>query len=268
MKLGGSLKRTRKGRGRAKGGKGSAGGGRGWGRVLVMAAGLALAGWALGWLVATQLVFPAPPPPGDLYEVPDVRGLGLTRASERLAGSSLALGAVDSLQHPSVAAGEVLGQAPFPGQLATPGSEVRVTISTGPQTRAVPDVLRLNAERARIVLESSGFVVTVDSVQSDLPRGRVARVAPSVDTVLALPAEVSLSVSTGPPIVIMPLVVGMQREEAEAALEELGLVVSEVEEVFRFGRDRGIVVEQQPAADSELERGAAVRLAVGRSGGL
>lgn len=267
MKLGGSLKRTRKG-GRRGTGKGSRSGGRGWGRVVLAALGLALGGWALGYLVATQLVFPAPPPPGDLHEVPDVRGLGLTRASERLEGATLALGPVDSLQHPSVAAGEVLGQSPLPGQLATPGAEVRVTVSTGPQTRAVPDVVRLNAERARIVLESTGFVVSVDSVESDVPRGRVVEVVPPVDTVLALPAEVALSVSTGPPVVIMPMVVGMEREEAVQALEELGLVVSEVEEVFRFGRDRGVVVEQEPSADTELERGAAVRLAVGRSGGL
>jgi beta-lactam-binding protein with PASTA domain len=46
----------------------------------------------------------------------------------------------------------------------------------------------------------------------------------------------------------------------------LGLVVREVEEVFRFGRDQGIVVEQEPAGGTELERGAAVRLAVGRRG--
>jgi hypothetical protein len=39
-----------------------------------------------------------------------------------------------------------------------------------------------------------------------------------------------------------------------------------VEEVFRFGRDQGIVVEQEPASDTELQRGTEVRLAVGRRG--
>ena len=41
---------------------------------------------------------------------------------------------------------------------------------------------------------------------------------------------------------------------------------SDIEEVFRFGRDQGIVVEQEPMADTGLQRGAAVRLKVGRQG--
>ncbi|MGB1778957.1 MAG: hypothetical protein ACPHQP_05340, partial [Longimicrobiales bacterium] len=61
--------------------------GSGWlnGRTLFV--GLALVvigGWFGGYALATQVFFPAPPPPGDLYEVPDVRGLGLASAEERL----------------------------------------------------------------------------------------------------------------------------------------------------------------------------------------
>jgi serine/threonine-protein kinase len=234
--------------------------------LLVALAGLAVAGWAVGYVISTRLVFPAPPPPGDLFEVPDLRGLGLASASERLAGVGLDLGPVDSLQHPSVAAGLVLGQSPIPGQLATPATPIRVTVSTGPQMRAVPDVVALDQERARVVLETSGFVVNLDTTESEEPRGRVIEVAPPPDSVVALPAQVRLLVSAGPPVVPMPLVLGLEQAEAEAMLDSLGLVVSDVEEVFRFGRDQGIVVEQEPAADTELQRGSPVRLKVGRRG--
>jgi beta-lactam-binding protein with PASTA domain len=37
-----------------------------------------------------------------------------------------------------------------------------------------------------------------------------------------------------------------------------------VEEVFRFGRDQGRVVAQDPPPGVELERGTPVRLVVGR----
>ena len=57
-------------------------------------------------------------------------------------------------------------------------------------------------------------------------------------------------------------------EEALVLLDSLGLVVSEIAEVFRFGRDQGVVVEQEPASEIELERGAEVRLKVGMSGGV
>lgn len=266
MKLGGSLERRR---GRRRPGPGGPGGGPGWHfepRLLAIVAGLVFGGWLVGYLVSTQILFPAPPPPGDLFEVPDLRGLGLASARERLAGVGLTLGPVDSLQHPSVAEGLVLGQSPLPGQVARPDSPVRVTLSAGPQRRAVPDVLHLDRDRARIVLETSGFVVTVDTSESESPRGRVIDVNPPPDSVVALPSRVRILVSTGPPVVQMPFVLGLEEDSAVALLDSLGLVVAPVEEVFRFGFDPGIVFEQEPPSDSTLSRGSIVHLKVGRRG--
>ena len=234
--------------------------------LLIGVVGLGAVGWLVGYVLATQVFFPAPPPPGDLFDVPDVRGLGVASASERLAGAGLELGVTDSLRHPTVAAGLVLGQSPLPGQVARPETPVRVTVSMGPQMRAVPDVLRLDEARARVVLETSGFVVSVVTTQAEEPRGSVIQVSPPPDRVVALPAQIRMVVSAGPPVVPMPLVLGLEQAEAESILDSLGLVVSDVEEVFRFGRDQGIVVEQEPAADIELQRGSSVRLKVGRRG--
>jgi serine/threonine-protein kinase len=116
------------------------------------------------------------------------------------------------------------------------------------------------------VLETSGFLVSVDTAESEIERGRVIEVFPPVDSVIPLPSEVRLLVSTGPPVIVMPFVLGLPEEEARMLLDSLGLVVEEVEEVFRFGRDQGIVVQQEPASDMELERGSGVRLQVGRRG--
>jgi serine/threonine-protein kinase len=228
---------------------------------------LVTAGWLVGYLVATRVLFPAPPPPRDLFEVPDLRGLTLATARERLAGAGLTLGSVDSLQHPSVGQDLILGQSPLPGQVARPDTPVRVTISLGPQRRPVPDVVGLHADEARIVLQTSGFLVSADSTESELPRGRVVQVSPPPDSVVPLPARARLLVSAGPPVVTMPLVLGLEEQEAITLLDSLGLVVSDVEEVFRFGRDQGIVVEQEPASDIQLQRGSSVRLKIGRRGG-
>jgi beta-lactam-binding protein with PASTA domain len=233
---------------------------------LIAGGALVVTGWLVGYLLATQVLFPAPPPPGDLFEVPDLRGLALATARERLVGARLTLGAVDSLQHPDVPQALILGQSPLPGQVARADSPVRVTVSLGPQRRAVPDVLRLDGDRARIVLETSGFMVSMDTMESELTRGRVVEVIPPPDSVVPLPARVTILVSAGPPVVTMPLVLGLEEAEAVGLLDSLGLVVEDVEEVFRFGRDQGIVVEQEPASDMELERGTTVRLKVGRRG--
>jgi serine/threonine-protein kinase len=105
--------------------------------------------------------------------------MGLESAAEVLDESGLALGAVDSLLHPTVPEEVILGQSPLPGQVARPGSPVRVTVSLGPQRLGVPDVTGLNEARARIVLETSGFLVRADTTESEEPRGRVVEVSPA-----------------------------------------------------------------------------------------
>ena len=273
MKLGGSLARRRrsrvyKSRGPIVVASYSQRGQRGYSRLWFSVLMLALVGWFGGYLITTQFIFPTPPPPGDLFEVPDIRGGGLATARERLMGAGLILGEIDSLLHPSVPEALIIGQSPLPGQVLRPESQVRVTVSLGPQLRSVPDVLGVTEDRAQVVLASSGFLVSKDTVEADLPRGNVLEVFPPPDTVIPLPAEILMIVSTGPALVAMPLVLGLDREEALILLDSLGLMVSEIEEVFRFGRDQGVVVEQEPASEMELERGTEVRLKVGMSGGV
>ena len=277
MKLGGSLRRSRGGAGARRGAKkggasrgGMSGGAASLGprlRLVGAALALGLVGWGLGYLVATRILYPAPPPPTNLVTVPDLKGQDVAEAAANLVGSGLALGAVDSLRHPTLARGLILGQSPLSGQMAVRGGEVRVTRSLGPQIRAVPDVRNVDASRAVVVLETVGLVVVVDSVDSGIPRGRVVSTSPVAGSVVGLPSEIRMAVSLGPALVAMPFLLGMEEAAAFAVLDSLGLVVGAVDEVARQGRDEGLVVDQQPAADTPVERGSAVRLAVGRRGG-
>ena len=262
MKLGSSLRRRR-------------GGGRKWGetvekdplRLAGLATAIAAVAFCIGYLLATRLLFPAPETPDDLIAVPELRGMERQAALERIREEGLVPGAVDSIRHPTTPAGRVLGQSPLPGQYAVPAGSVRVTVSRGPERRAVPDVYRLRSRHARTVLEATGFEVELDSVDHALPKGSVVTVEPEPGTEVAVPSEVKLTVSLGPPMVEMPLLLGLEETEAEAVLDSLGLVVSQKEERFRFGRDQGIVLEQDPPATTMVERGSAVRLVVGRRGG-
>jgi beta-lactam-binding protein with PASTA domain len=70
----------------------------------------------------------------------------------------------------------------------------------------------------------------------------------------------------GPPEFEMPLLLGLSEEQARSVLDSLGLILSEVETRFRFGRDQGLVVEQEPPASATIQEGASVRLVVGRRG--
>ena len=234
-------------------------------RLLVAGFVLAGIGFGLGWGVATRVLFPGPPPTGDLSMVPDLQGMELREARERLGGAGLSVGVIESLGHPTADSGVVVGQAPLPGQLALPSSPVRVSVSAGKEQRSVPDVSRLRSDRARTVLESAGFEVLVDSLQDDLPRGSIVSLDPPAGTDLAIPGEVRVTVSMGPPQVTMPLILGLDEAQARDTLQALGLVVSDVEEVFRFGADTGVVVDQIPPSETVLDRGSAVRFMIGRA---
>ncbi|MBW3535684.1 MAG: PASTA domain-containing protein [Gemmatimonadetes bacterium] len=268
--MGDSLRRRRGGSRKGASGPGKGGrrgGDGGWPKVLAWALGLGLGAFLVGYGLATLVLFPAPAPPEDLLDVPDLRGRQVSDAAEMLLDLGLVLGVVDSLRHPSVDSGRVVGQAPLPGQLARADASVRITVSLGAERRVVPDVARLRADRAVRLLGATGFVVSADSVQADEPRGSVLEIDPAPGTELPLPGEVQVIVSLGPPRVAMPDLLGMTESAAVDTLSSLGLALAAVDTVFRFGRDQGRVVEQAPPADSLLERGAAVRLSVGRRGG-
>ena len=276
MKLGSSLRRRRGGPPKKKGGslagKSTRAKTTGWRELLRprnvgLAVVVALGGLGLGYGFSTQILFPAPDALTGLVQVPDVAGLSLPAVEQALAEAGLDLGTVEQFRHPSADSGLVVGQAPLPGQLLLPGRPIRVAVSVGPDRHQVPSVSRLVGRQAVDLLRATGFDVVVDSTESDLPRGRVIDVDPSPGSALALPAEVRLRVSLGPPSIEMPILLGLSEVVARDSIAALGLAVGEVEEVFRFGRDQGRVVGQEPPGGTELERGSAVRLVVGRRGG-
>jgi len=200
-------------------------------------------------------------------EVPVLEGLALARVESALAEEGLELGAVEMFQHPAIDSGVVVGQGPMGGQLAARGGRVRVTVSLGPQRQAVPDVTRLLGARALRVLEATGFQVTVDSTDSELAAGAVVAVEPGAGTLLRVPAAVRVTLSRGPALVPMPYLLGIPQHEAIDSLTGLGFRMLAVDTVFRFGRDQGLVVEQDPPADSLFAPQSMVRLSVGRRGG-
>lgn len=227
-------------------------------RVLIFAG----AGLGTGYFVSTALVFPSPEPPPGLQGVPDLRGISVRQAFTLLADSGLLRGRVDSVRHPVAPAGSVIGQSPLPGRTALPGAEVRVTISLGPEIRSVPDVTRLRGVRAAAALEAGGFVVQVDTVQSDMPAGRVVAIHPTPGTEVTMPGQVQLAVSLGPPTFPMPELSGFGEYEARSLLSALGLVLEQVEKRYSIMNVHR-VFGQYPEPNTDVQAGTGVRLIVG-----
>lgn len=236
-----------------------------WGRSLLLALALFGVGLGGGYLYAAKGVFASEAAgPAELLPVPELIGLSIEAATRGLEDAGLAVGEVDSIRHPEAVAGTIVGQAPFRGQFALPGAAIDLSISLGPEVRPVPDVSRLRGDRALTVLETSGFQVTVDSVQSPVTAGQVLRTDPSPGTRLTLPAQVRMTVSLGPPLVEVPDLVGLTEGQARARLLEVGLELGEVELESRFGFGQGDVLRTFPEAGAMIPQGSPVRLVVRR----
>jgi len=276
VRLGGSMRRRRSPGARAGGAtkrkpasSRRSGGQGGRARLIILAAAVSIAGSGTGYLYATHVIFPASEDQiVDFFQVPDLLALPIDEAETFLLDRGLEVGAVESVHHPDIPEGRVLGQSPLPGQLAAAGREVELTVSLGPEQRVIPDVTRLRTDRALTVLQATGFLVTVDSIEANIPAGQVVATFPEAGATLSLPSEVRLAVSLGPPLLRMPYLAGLQEDRARALLDSLGFVVGEVETRFRFGFNQGEVLEHFPAADSLIPAGTEIRLVIGRRGFL
>jgi serine/threonine-protein kinase len=170
---------------------------------------------------------------------------------------------VEEVASELVAAGVVISQSPAAGRRVTATDAVRFTVSKGPEPRPVPLVVGISAEGAAWALGRSGFLIggVREQDDSDRPAGSVITTEPAPGTVSPRDTPVVLVVSSGPPPVELPQLVGVSSEEAERRLAEIGLVPV----VTGGGATGGVVGAMDPAAGTALRQGSLVALQVSGS---
>jgi serine/threonine-protein kinase len=156
----------------------------------------------------------------------------------------------------------VIGQNPLPGTQLEEGSEVTLTVSSGPGTRAVPDVSGLEAEEARGRLRRAGFRVRERrQASATVDDGRVISTVPSIGVEARIGAFVTLVISSGPERVVVPDLTGDDLDTARSELDQLGLT-ADVTRQESEDAEPGTVLSQDPAAGSQVDEGSAVAITV------
>lgn len=231
--------------------------------------------WRLARIVAALLAFTflvgyagaalwmrAGAPNRSIVTMPDLAGLPEAQARQTLSRLDLEMEPMDSLPNPDVEAGRVLTQSPLPGQEVAPGTAVQVILSSGQVRYPVPDVIGLTRDRAMQVLAASGMAAEVVEVENMARAGLVVGVQPTPGTLVPVPARLSVRVSSGPPLVEVPDLLGLREEELANALAMAQLQVGEVSRELRLLLDEGQVVGQQPASGDSLPAGSPVNVVV------
>jgi serine/threonine-protein kinase len=192
--------------------------------------------------------------------VPSLAGMTCQQAKAALSAAHLVGKCPGTLDHysPTVPVGQVVrylvGTAVNPPQ-ATYGSTVDVVISKGPAPVAVPAVSGSFAQ-AEATLVAAGFKATeAKEASSSVPAGQVTRTDPVAGTKVQKGTTVTVYVSTGPALVVVPSLDGKTVAEATAKLARLGLQVGAV-----YGPPSGTVFRTNPAVGASVKVGSVVNL--------
>lgn len=196
----------------------------------------------------------------DTREVPDVTGRPLAAALAILQNA----GFDPSVERTTSDApeGRVLRQDPQPGERAEEGSEVTLTVSDGPGTAPVPDVVGQRRKRAVAALRDAGFEVRERRQASDsVERNRVISTTPAAGTPAERGSTVTLVLSSGPEQVTAPDVQGEDVEDARSTLQAAGLAANATEQED-LEAEPGTVLAQSPAPGTAVDKGSTVALTV------
>ncbi|HBX78500.1 MAG TPA: Stk1 family PASTA domain-containing Ser/Thr kinase [Acidimicrobiaceae bacterium] len=163
----------------------------------------------------------------ERVDVPFVTGLEEAEAVTAIREAGLNP-QVKSEPSDSAVKGVVFRQSPEAGSKLRKNSNVLITVSSGPAMTTVPKVTGATEADAKKLLETAGFSVVVEKVDSELPEGTVVETVPAADQPIPTAGEIRLKVSGGPGTAPIPVVAGKTVADAEKALVAAGFTVGEV----------------------------------------
>jgi beta-lactam-binding protein with PASTA domain/tRNA A-37 threonylcarbamoyl transferase component Bud32 len=160
-------------------------------------------------------------------------------------------------------AGRVIGQDPSGESKADKGSTVTLTVSSGPEQVAVPQVVGLTLKSAQGRLQKAGLQSTQrEQSSTDVAKGRVISASPGEGEKVDKGSSVSLVVSSGPEQVAVPDVTGKSFDEAQSTLQAAGFKVTRTDK--ESDKDPGTVLSQNPKAGTQVDSGSTVGLTVAK----
>jgi serine/threonine-protein kinase len=197
-------------------------------------------------------------------KVPSTAGLTLAKAEKALEGAGFKA-QVETAHSEGVEEGLVIHSQPSGGETATRGTDVVLTVSSGPKLATVPVLVGVQRSVAVQQIRGRGLSPSVEETASSKPAGEVIRQAPSAGSQLPAGSTVSIVVSKGEKKTTVPNVIGKLRAEAVEALRAAGLKPVVQEQETEVPSKVGRVTDQFPPPGSEVAPSATVTVVVGKT---
>jgi serine/threonine-protein kinase len=197
----------------------------------------------------------------ERFAVPQLGGKTVADATAALIATHLAAGIQTPAYSDTVAAGSVISTDPPSGTQVRRDTAVRLVVSRGVAPATVPNFVGLtladaqrSAGKNRLVLDSSA----PGQYSTTVPQGSVLSQGTKAGTQVRRGTTVTVVISQGPPLVVVPDVYGMNRDKAKKVLENAGFRVT-----FTYlvgGQHFNLVSSQTPQAGTQAPLGSTVRL--------
>jgi eukaryotic-like serine/threonine-protein kinase len=202
---------------------------------------------------------------GREVAMPDVVGMKAISAQQILQGRGIGMKVEDRI-YSTLRVDSVVRQSPPATMRVKIGQFAHVVLSLGPQRATIPRLEETSLRAARIELLRSGLQVgeissaylpgwgTDEVIRQDPAPGTTDNVSPHVDFLVSLGSR--------PPAYVMPELVGLTLNEAEAQLKSAGLKLGKFTPSSAPGVARGSVVGQTPARGQRVDATSVIELQV------
>ena len=163
---------------------------------------------------------------------------------------------------PEIKRGNVISTNPAAGSELKRGTQITLTVSSGKEMTDVPDVTNLTAEEAIEELKKAGLELNPNvrrESSANIDEGIVLSQQPAGGTQIAKGSRIAITVSSGPEMVQVPSLVGLNVEQATATLSSLQLrsTVTSVDSQKPEGQVLAVAGE-----NTDVESGTTIELRV------
>jgi len=163
---------------------------------------------------------------------------------------------------PDIKRGNVISTNPAAGSELKRGTQITLTVSSGKEMTDVPDVTNLTAEEAIEELKKAGLELNPNvrrESSANIDEGIILSQQPAGGTQIAKGSRIAITVSSGPEMVQVPSLVGLNVEQATATLSSLQLrsTVTSVDSPKPEGQVLAVAGE-----NTDVESGTTIELRV------
>ncbi len=162
----------------------------------------------------------------------------------------------------------IIFQDPKPGEVIKKGRDVRIIISKGTKTLAMPNLKGLNLQQARLIIDKNGLFegnsakTFHDTVKKDIiisqypiPGNKIER---------GISPNLLISMGPRPCEFIMPDLGGLFLDEAVLTAEKNHLVINTIKTVYQQNKTANIVLNQDPQPGYYIQEKYLINLEVNR----